>query len=217
LASAGVSDALADPTLTLVPASGPSVTNDDWGTDANAATLTASGFAPSHAKEAAILVTLAPGAYTAVVSGVNGATGVAIVEVYELEPSDSALAGLSTRGRVETGENVMIGGFIIQGTVSKPVVVRARGPSLTAEGVSGVLADPVMTIVRQNGSVVSSNDNWQVFNATASTLQALGFAPANPSESALVLTLPPGAYTVVMKGVSNATGVGLFEVYEVSP
>jgi len=217
LTEKGVLGALGDPTLTLVPKSGPSLTNDDWGTGADAATLAASGFAPSHAKEAAIIATLEPGAYTAVVGGMNGATGVAILEVYELEPSESALAGLSTRGRVETGENIMIGGFIIQGAVVKTVVIRARGPSLTAEGVSGVLADPQLAVVSQNGTVLRSNDNWQQFNGTSATLQALGFAPTDSSEAAIVATLPPGAYTVHVNGKASGTGVGLFEVYEVTP
>ena len=155
LASQGVAGALADPMLTLVPASGTVLTNDDWQADPNAAALAASGFQPGDAKESAILATLDPGAYTAIVSGVGNTTGVAIVEVYEIDHPEIPLIGISTRGQVQTGGNVMIGGFIIQGTSPLTVVVRARGPSLASQGVTGALQNPILQLVPSRGPCVS--------------------------------------------------------------
>jgi len=207
--SLGVAGALADPTLTLVPASGPATVNDDWGTAANAAALSASGYAPANAKESAIMATLAPGAYTAIVSGVGNTTGVALVEVYEMDQPSIPLVAISTRGFVQTGDNVMIGGFIIQGSGPQTVVVRARGPSL---GVAGALADPTLTLVPSSGPAIV-NDDWGSA-ANAATLSASGYAPGNPKESAILITLNPGAYTAIVSGVGNTTGVAIVEVYK---
>jgi hypothetical protein len=210
--STGVPGFLADPTLTLVPsAGGANLSNDDWGLAANAAALQASGFAPANAKEAAILATLNPGAYTAIVSGVNNATGVAIVEVYEMDHPEVPLIGISTRARVQTGDNVVIGGFIIQGASPLQVVVRARGPST---GLTSALADPTLTIVPAAGGANLINDDWGTA-ANAATLQASGFAPGNAKEAAILVTLNPGAYTAIVSGVGNTTGVAIVEVYVV--
>jgi len=206
--SLGVVGALADPTLTLVPASGPATLNDDWGTAANAATLAASGYAPADAKESAIMATLNPGAYTAIVGGVGNTTGVAIVEVYEMDHPEIPQVAISTRALVQTGDNVMIGGFIIQGSGPQTVVVRARGPSL---GVAGALADPTLTLVPSSGPAIV-NDDWGTA-ANAATLAASGYAPANAKESAILVTLNPGAYTAIVSGVGNTTGVAIVEVY----
>jgi hypothetical protein len=196
--------------MTIVPAAGgPVLVNDDWQTDVNAAELQASGFAPGHPKESAILATLNPGGYTAIVSGATRTTGVGIVEVYELDHPDVPVIGISTRGQVQTGNNVMIGGFIIQGDSAQTVVIRARGPSL---GVAGALADPTLTIVPAAGGTVLVNDNWQT-DANATLLEASGFAPGHPKESAILTTLPPGAYTAIVKGVNDTTGVALVEIY----
>jgi hypothetical protein len=211
LTALGVTGALQNPTMTIVPGSGPVLTNDDWQTDANAAALSASGFAPTDPHESAILTTLAPGGYTAIVSGVGNTTGVALVEVYEIDHPEIPLVGISTRGQVLTGNNVMIGGFIIQGTGPQQVVVRAKGPSLTAQGVTGALANPTLTIVPGTGPTMT-NDDWQT-DPNAAALLASGFAPTDPHESAILVTLQPGAYTAIVSGVGGTTGVGLVEVY----
>ncbi|HET9579460.1 MAG TPA: hypothetical protein VFP44_16635 [Usitatibacter sp.] len=213
--SLGVAGALGDPTLTLVPADGSTpITNDDWGSAANAAQVQASGFAPADAKESAILVTLNPGAYTAIVSGVGNTTGVAIVEIFEVDHPEVPLSAISTRGDVLTGDNVMIGGFIIPGSAPRTVVVRARGPSLASSGVAGALADPTLTLVPADGSTPITNDDWGSA-ANAAQLQASGFAPADAKESAILVTLNPGAYTAVVSGVGGATGVSIVEIFAV--
>ena len=135
--SLGIAGELLNPVLTLVPSSGaPAMANDDWQSDPNAGALAASGFAPGDPNESALMVTLPPGAYTAIVGGAGGSIGVALVEVFELDHPEVPLSAISTRGLVQTGDNVMIGGFIIQGSTPQTVVVRARGPSL---GVAGSL------------------------------------------------------------------------------
>src|SRR5205814_1017347 len=132
-----------------------------------------------------------------------------IVEVYELDRPEIPTIGISTRGLVQTVDNVMIGGFIIQGTGPQTVVVRARGPSL---GVAGALADPVLTVVPAAGGPTLMNDDWQT-DANAAALLASGFAPGNPKEAALLLTLNPGAYTAIVSGAGGSTGVAIVEVY----
>ncbi len=210
--SLGVPGALANPTLTLVPASGATITNDDWGTAANAAALAATGFQPSDPRESAIMVTLNPGAYTAIVSGVGGTTGVAIVEVYELDHPEVPLTGIATRGFVQSGDNVMIGGFIIQGSSPQTVVVRARGPSLASQGVANALSNPTLTLVPASGGATIVNDDWGTA-ANAAQLSASGFAPGDPRESAILVTLQPGAYTAIVSGAGGTSGVALVEVY----
>jgi hypothetical protein len=213
LAQFGIYGFLVNPQLQLF--SGPTqiAYNNDWGQAANSAQLLSTGFAPPGAEESALLLTLNPGAYTAIVSGVANGIGVALVEVFEVDRPDLPLANISTRGQVRTGADAMIGGFIIQGNAPRTVVVRARGPSLAAQGVPGVLANPVLQLIRStDGAAVATNDNWGTA-ANASALQASGFAPSDPLESALLITLPPGAYTAVVTGVSGATGVGIVEVF----
>jgi photosystem II stability/assembly factor-like uncharacterized protein len=209
--SLGIPGAMADPMLTIVPAAGGgNLVNDDWQLDSNASALLASGFAPGDPKEAAILVTLNPGGYTAIVGGVGNTTGLAIVEVYEMDNPEVPLVGISTRGLVQTGDAVVIGGFIIQGSAAQTVVVRARGPSL---GVTGALADPVLTIVPAAGGPNLVNDNWQT-DPNAAALLASGFAPGTPLESAILVTLNPGAYTAIVTGAGNSTGLAIVEVYK---
>jgi len=162
-----------------------------------------------------ILTTLPPGAYTAVVSGVNNGTGVGLVEVYEIDHPEVSLINISTRGQVQTGFNVMIGGFVVTGTGPQQVVIRGIGPSLANFGVAGSLPDPTIDLVRiSDNTVIATNDNWQQA-ANAGTISSLGFAPSNPLESAILITLQPGAYTAVVTGKNGTTGVGLVEVYTV--
>jgi hypothetical protein len=218
LASFGIANALANPTLTLVRSSDQSViaSNDDWQSAANQAQLSAAGFAPSDPLEAAILVSLPPGAYTAIVQGAAGGTGVAVAGVYEVDHPEIPLTNISTRGRVLTGNDVMIGGFVIQGSGPQTLAIVATGPSLAPFGITSPLANPKITLVRSSDQVViDSNDDWQA-HPNFSFLQGAGFAPTNPLESGILTTLPPGAYTVVVEGVGGGTGVAVIGVYRVN-
>jgi hypothetical protein len=216
LTGAGVAGALANPQVQLF--SGPTqlAFNDDYGTAANLAQLNASGFAPSSPLEAAILTTLAPGPYTAIVTGIAGTTGVAIIEVFEVTGVEIPLINISTRGRVQTGENVMIAGFVIQGGGPQTVVVRARGPSLTAAGVPDVLANPQLQLF-SGQTVIAANDDWEQgcppLSACAAAVQASGMVLTDPNESLVLMTLGPGAYTAIVSGVGATTGVAIVEVF----
>ena len=215
LAGAGIANPLANPQITLVRSSDGAViaTNDDWQAAANAAQVQASGFAPADPREPAILMTLPPGAYTAIVSGVGGTTGVAVVGVFEVDHPEVPLINISTRGEVLTGDNVMIGGFVIQGSTPQTVVVAGLGPALTQAGVPNALANPTLTLVRSSDqSIVAGNDDWGSA-PNAADIQASGFAPSDPRESAIMVTLPPGAYTAILSGVGGTTGVGIVAVY----
>jgi plastocyanin len=213
LAQAGVSNALADPVIDLKEAGGsPIASNDNW-KETQPSEIQASGVAPQNTLESAIVATLTPGGYTAIVSGKNGTAGVALAEVYDLtQDSDSMLANISTRGLVQAGSNVMIGGFILgKGGASARVVVRAIGPSLAQAGVSGALADPTLELHDGNGATLSSNDNWQ--DTQKAEIEASGIAPKNAAESAIVALLPPGSYTAIAAGKGGTAGVALVEVY----
>jgi hypothetical protein len=188
-------------------------TNDNWTSASNASAITATGLAPTDTRESAILMSLAPGAYTAVVSGVNNGIGVGIVEVFEIDAPDVPLTNISTRGQVQTGNNVMIGGFVISGSSPQTVLIRARGPSMIPAGVTNAIADPTMTLVNQaTNAIIATNDNWGTAS-NAAAITATGLAPTNAFESAILTTLQPGAYTVVVSGVNNGTGVGIVEVF----
>jgi hypothetical protein len=211
LAAQGVPGTLANPNLQLFSGATQIAQNNDWSTASNATAIQQSGFAPSDGNESAIMTTLNPGAYTAIVTGVAGGTGVAIVEVFEVDAPTVPLINISTRGLVQTGDNVMIGGFIIQGNGPQTVVVRARGPSLVAQGVSGVLANPNLQFFSGATQIAQNNDWGQAANAAA--IQASGFAPSDPNESAIMMTLNPGAYTAIVTGVAGGTGVAIVEVF----
>ena len=211
----GITNALANPVLQLVRSSDQATiaTNDNWGSAANAGAVTASGFAPSDPLEAAILVTLPPGAYTAIVTGAGGSTGVGIVEVFEVDRPEAPLANISTRGQVLTGNDVMIGGFVINGADPQTVVVRARGPSLVPFGIPNALANPVLQLVRSSDqATIAINDDWQAAT-NAADLQASGFAPSSNQEAAILITLDPGAYTAIVTGAGGTTGVAIVEVF----
>jgi hypothetical protein len=213
--------ALSDPVLELHDGTGATIaTNDNWRntqlggllTSNQSIDLVASTVFPSNDAESAILVTLNPGAYTAVVHGANNSTGIAVVEAYDLDADrTSTLANISTRGFVQTGDNVMIGGFIFGGGAPTNVVVRGIGPSLGAFGVANTLSDPVLELRDANGQTVDANDDWKTNEAE---IQATGLPPANDAESAILVTnLVPGAYTAVLQGKNGGTGVGVVEVY----
>jgi YVTN family beta-propeller protein len=223
LAPFGITNALADPTLTLVQSSDQSIiaTNDDWQAQtvpADVAALSASGFQPNHVKEPAIIATLPPGAYTAIVSGVGNTTGVGLVGVFEVDHPEIPLANISTRGQVLTNNDVMIAGFIVQGENAKTVVINVAGPSLVPFGITNALANPTLTIVRSSDqSIIAGNDDWQAQTnpADVAAILATGFQPNDPREPAVILTLQPGAYTAIVQGVGGTTGVGLVGVFAV--
>jgi len=202
-----------NPTIELHDLSGAVIAaNDNWGQSANSAEIIDSGVAPTHPNEAAVLMSLAPGSYTAVLSGVNQTTGTAVVEVYDLDgAADSKLANISTRAFVQGGDNVLIGGLIVVGQSAVDVIVRAIGPSLT---VPGAMTDPTLELRDANGILLDSNDNWRSTQQTA--IIATGVAPARDAESAIVTTFSPGSYTAIVRGVNGTTGVAVVEVYQLN-
>jgi alpha-tubulin suppressor-like RCC1 family protein len=222
LSAYGVANPLANPTMTLVRSADNSViaVNDDWQNQSadNVTAIQNSGFKPNHALEPAIIATLGPGAYTAVVSGVGSGTGVSLVGVFEVDRPTVPLVNISTRGKVQTGEDVMIAGIIIQGTAAQNVVINVAGPYLSNFGVAGPLANPQLTLVRSSdNAVIATNDNWQTQAnpAHVAAIQATGKQPNNPLEPAIIATLPPGAYTAIVSGVGGGTGVAVVGVFRV--
>jgi len=181
-----------------------------------------SGYAPSDGRESAIIADLPPGNYTAILRGVDNMTGVALVEVYDLSPGiDSILANISSRSFVLGGDNVMIGGFIVQGTQSKKVIIRAIGPELTQYGVPNALGDPTLELHDRTGALIASNDDWQhtiiggiITKDQVMDIQNSAHAPTAASESAIIATLPPGNYTAIVRGKNIAVGVALVDVYD---
>jgi arylsulfate sulfotransferase len=214
LSSFGVSRLLRDPVLSVYNASRTLIaTNDNWQSDPDHSEIEANGLAPANLLESATVQTLAPGAYTVIVRGKDPTPGTGLVELYDLSPqSNSTLKNMSTRGSVDTGDNVLISGFIVGDVESATVVVRALGPSLASSGVGGALSDPTLTIYDSTGTPIATNANWQD-NPNAIDIRRNGLAPPNPSESALVLHLPAGNYTAIVSGANGATGVALAEVY----
>ena len=181
-----------------------------------------SGYAPGDSRESAIIAELPAGNYTAIVRGVNNTVGIALVEVYDLSPdSNSILSNISSRSFVQTTDDVMIGGFIVQGTQPKRVIVRAIGPELTQYGVPNVLGNPTLELHDSTGALIASNDNWvtTVIGGVITAnqfrdIQTSGRAPNDGRESAIIADLPAGNYTAIVRGVNNTTGVGLVEVYD---
>jgi len=214
LSGFGVPNVLRDPVLSLYNSSGALIaTNDDWQGDPNHFIVQSNGLEPANLSESAMALSLAPGAYTAIVRGKDATPGIALVELYDVQPlSNSTLGNISTRGSVGTQDNILISGFTVGDVGSATVVVRAIGPSLAAYGLSGVLSDPTLTIYDSSGAAIASNDNWQD-NVNSIDIAKNGLAPPNPLESALVLHLPAGAYTAIVRGANDGTGVGLAEVY----
>jgi hypothetical protein len=209
--------AMQDPTLELHgPCAFGTITNDNWRDSQEAAQIEATGLAPTDDRESAIDATLAPGAYTAVLRGKNNTTGIAVVEVYDLDTAAaSKLANLSTRAFVETGDRVVIAGFVLgNNSGDDNVAVRGLGPSLSAFGVANPLQDPALELHDENGVVLISNNDWQDDPVQAAQIIAAGLAPSNTKESAIAATLPPGSYTAILAGRNNGTGVGLVEIYD---
>jgi hypothetical protein len=229
----GVPNALANPTLELHDSMGNLIaSNDNWMSTIIGGIITtnqlsdiqSSGHVPTDGRESAIVAELPPGNYTAIVRGVNDITGVGLVEVYDLSAdANSILGNISTRSSVQTRDNVMIGGFIVQGTQPKTVIVRAIGPELgdPPYNIPGALANPTLELHDHTGRLIASNDDWQhtIIGGTITRDQVRditnsGLAPADPSESAIIAELPAGNYTAIVRGVNDTTGVALVEVYD---
>jgi N-acetylneuraminic acid mutarotase len=234
LSQHGVPNVLANPTLELHNDTGALIArNDNWqhtliggiiiGEQVN--DIRNSGHAPGDARESAIIADLPAGNYTAIVRGLNNTTGVALVEVYDLSSDSSSILGnISTRAFVQTLDNVLIGGFIVRGSSSKRVIIRAIGPELSQHGVPNPLADPTLELHNGTGALIASNDNWQhtiiggiITSSQVSDIQNSGHAPTVASESAIIADLPPGNYTAIVRGLNNTTGVALVEVYGLGP
>jgi hypothetical protein len=214
LRQVGLADVLNDPILELRGTDGAVLSaNDNWKDDSATATqLQARGFALQNDLEAAIIATLTPGAYTATVHGKNGTTGNGLVEVYDLDQdSASELANISTRGSVQPGDAVMIGGFVLGGDGNARVLVRAIGPSLAQFGVADSLSDPALEIHDGNGALLQRNNNWRATQESA--IRATGMPPGSDAEAAILMDLAPGAYTAIVTGENGAKGVGLVEIF----
>jgi hypothetical protein len=219
LASYGVNGVLTDPAVELHDSTGAVIaSNDDWQSGGQAPQISASGYAPANPKEAALIATVPPGAYTAVVHGSGNTSGVALVEVYQLDSNASKLSNLSTRGYVGTGDNVLIGGIIISGTTAKNLIVRAIGPTLAAPpfSLAGTLANPTIELHNASGALLSSNDDW-ASSTQAGAIAASGYAPQNPAEAAILATLPAGNYTAIVRGLNGTTGIALMDAYDLGP
>ena len=215
LAQEGVQGVLEDPVLELRGPDGSLLfTNDNWRQDQEQE-VKDSGIPPRDDRESAIVATLEPNNYTAIISGKNGSTGVGLIEIYDLD-SDGAsrLANLSTRGAVGTSDSVIIAGFILGNNEGNAdLIVRGIGPSLAARGVANTLQDPTLELRDRDGAVVFSNDNWQDNEAQAATISSRGLAPTDERESGIAASLAPAAYTAILAGRNGSTGVGSVEIY----
>lgn len=215
LTNLGVPGALQDPTLELHDSSGATIaSNDNW-KEPHEVEIQASGIPPTSDAESAIVQSLTPGAYTAILAGKNSGTGISLLEVYDIsQTTNSKLANISTRGFVDSGDNVMIGGFIVGGSSggSAMVLVRAIGPSLHKFGVTNPLQDPTLELHDGNGAIIASNDNWK--ETQRAQIEATTIPPSDDAESAVLRTVAAGNYTAIVRGADNTTGVALVEVYD---
>jgi hypothetical protein len=221
LRAAGIPDPLNDAVIELRNAGGGIVaTNDDWIDSPNAETIASYRLDPSNSLESAIYATLNPGSYTVVVrnydNGDGDLTGTGVVELYDLHTTGGRAGNISTRGPVLTNDNVLIGGFIVGGNQPKKVIVRALGPSLSSSLIANPLANPNLELRDGAGSLIAVNGDWQG-GPDAAQIEASGFAPTQPAESALQATLAPGSYTAIVRGEGGTTGIGLVEVYDLDP
>lgn len=216
LGASGVAGALQDPQMTLLDSTGAVIeSNDNWQDSPEVAEINASTIPPSDPRESAIEARLKPGDYTVVVQGVNGTTGIGLVENYTLDTAQgSRVANISTRGYVGTGDAALIGGFIISGDQTKQVIVRALGPSLAGSTASPVLLNPLVELRDEDGALLATNDDWQS-GTQADAIRASGIAPTDPRESALITTLGPGNFTALVRGSNGGEGIGLVEIYDI--
>jgi len=215
LTQSGVPNALADPVLELYH-SGPSpfISNNNW-RDTQEDAIKATGIPPVNDLESAIDTTLTPGNYTAIVRGNDGGTGVALVEVYDLNQPAGRLANISTRAFVQTGADITIAGFVLGNqNGADRIVIRGIGPSLASSGVSNPLPNPTLELRNGDGTLLATNNDWQDDPAQAAKLSGAGLAPSHNLESGIAVTLPPGSYTALLAGENDTTGIGLVEVYD---
>ena len=203
---------LSNPTLELHSGDGTLMTsNDDWKDSPERAEIQSSGFAPTEDRESAILRTLAPGAYTGVLAGKDNATGIALIEIYDLAANQSLLRNISSRGLVDSGDNVMIGGFIAGNqSGNTKVYLRGLGPSLQGK-VPNPLSDPILELHDANGATWETNDDWKQ-SPDRSEIEATGIPPSNDAESAILKTVSPAGYTAVLHGKSGS-GIAVVEIY----
>jgi hypothetical protein len=218
LQQSGITDALPDPVLELHAADGSLITsNNNWkeNTAQQQLDITNNQLAPSNDQESAIVATLQPGNYTAILRGQGNTTGVGLVETYDVDrTSASRLGNISGRASVQGGNNVLIAGFIVGNNIgAAKVVVRGIGPSLIQAGVTNPLLDPTLEVRDNNAALVIANDNWQDNSAQAAQISASGLAPGNPLEAAVATSLLPGTYTAIVAGKNGGTGIGVVEVY----
>jgi hypothetical protein len=221
----GVGGVLAQPTLSVYSGSTVIASNTGWGTNANPALIASTAaqvgaFAlPANSADCAVIVSLQAGNYTVQVSGLASSTGVALAEVYEVSSTGTRLANISTRAKVGTGANILIPGFVISGPGSEELLVRADGPSLAQFSVSGILAQTTLGVFN-GATMIASNTGWgtsadpSLIASTAAQVGAFAFS-ANSGDSAQIVNLTSGPYTIQISGVNNTTGVALAEIYEV--
>jgi YVTN family beta-propeller protein len=227
LTAFGVAGALAQPSLSVFNSTGTVIaSNTGWGTNSNPAQIASAAasvgaFAlASGSADCALVASLTPGAYTVQVSGVGNSTGVALAEVYEVSSSGTRLANISTRALVGTGANIIIPGFVIAGSGSDQLLARGDGPALTGFGVGGALAQPSLGVFNSSGNMIASNTGWGTNSnptqlaSAAATVGAFALASGS-ADSALIVNLSAGAYTMQLSGVNSSTGVALAELYEV--
>jgi hypothetical protein len=217
LAAFGLTNLLLDPILDLRASNSSLILrNDNWKDDQRSQ-IEGTIFQPSDDRESVIVASLVPANYTAVLTGKNNTTGVGIVEVYDNNlGSNAELANISTRGFVQTGNNVMIGGFILGGNgnpLSSRIALRGIGPSLSQFGLNNVLADPTLELRDANGAILVANDNWTDDPASAALLTANGLALSNAKESGIFTSLPAGQFTAILAGKNGGVGIGLVEIY----
>lgn len=215
LTAFGISDVLLDPVLELRGPSGSIMTNDNWVDSPQRSQFEGTVFEPSDDRESVVLATLPPENYTAILTGSGNTTGVGLVEVYDRNQAVAAqLANISTRGFVQAGDNVMIGGFILGGNPNSPrIALRGIGPSLSQFGLSPVLEDPTLELRNADGTIIVANDNWTDDTVSAAQLTANGLALSDPNESGIFTTLPPGQFTAILAGQNGGIGIGLIEIY----
>jgi hypothetical protein len=214
----GITNLLADPFLELRGPSGALIRDNDNWKDDQRDEIEGTVFQPADDRESVIVSTLTPGAYTALLTGKGGTSGVGLVELYDANvPVDSELGQLSTRGFVQNGSNVMIAGFSLGGVGNATrMAVRGLGPSLADAGLSNVLADPTLELHNANGTTIAANDNWQDDTVSAALLTANGLALPNPKESGIFILLPsPAQFTAILAGKNGGIGIGLVEVYNI--
>ena len=187
--------------------------NDNWIDSPDRAQIAASGLAPTDNRESAIIQSLAPGAYSCILAGKNNTSGIALIELYDLDANKSILANISSRGRVDSGDNAMIGGFIAGNqNANMKILVRGIGPSLLGK-VPNSLSDPILELHDSNGATLESNDNWRD-SPNRAAIEATGIPPSNELESAILRTVSPAGYTAILRG-KNGNGTAVVEIYNV--